>query len=38
MTYKTSKLSQTDLAFGLGSEYISRSMQGGLQVYSTLHT
>jgi len=37
MTYKTSKLGQTDLAFGLQSEFISRSAHGGLQVYSTLH-
>jgi len=32
MTYKLSKLGQTDLVFGLWSEFISRSVRAGLQV------
>ena len=32
MTYKPSKLGQTDLVFGLWSEFISRSVHAGLQV------
>ena len=34
MTYKPSKLGQTDLIFGLWSEFISRYVQAWLQVYA----
>jgi len=33
MTYKPSKVGQTDLVFGLWSEFIGRSVHGRLQVY-----
>jgi len=32
MTYKPSKLGQSDLVFSLWSEFISRSVHGGWQV------
>jgi len=31
-TYKSSKLGQTDLVFGLRSHFISRSVHAGLQI------
>jgi len=32
MTYKPSKLGQTNLVFGMWSEFISRSVRAGLQI------
>jgi len=32
MNYKSSKLSQTDLAFGLWSEFTSRSVYAGMRL------
>jgi len=34
MTYKPSKLGQTDLVFGLWSQFVRRSVRAGLQVFS----